>query len=70
MDLFDETPRLRVTGEGRRAIALDHGIVHRGPELIQGAKYVLRTDVMFRFAGEPGAKLPPRRGPPPRLDRG
>jgi hypothetical protein len=42
------SPSLKVTPERGKALVFYHKILHEGMPVIQGRKYVLRTDVMYR----------------------
>ena len=46
---FDPEPR--VEPRPGRALVFEHPIRHQGAEVLEGRKYVLRTDVMFRAPG-------------------
>jgi predicted 2-oxoglutarate/Fe(II)-dependent dioxygenase YbiX len=48
----DSTPRVRVTPERGTALVFVHEQLHEGAPVESGRKYVLRTDVMYRFLGE------------------
>jgi hypothetical protein len=43
---------LRVAPEPGKALLFHHKIFHRGSPVAAGRKYVLRTDVMYRWARE------------------
>lgn len=47
--LTDADPILRVRPETGKAIVFAHGILHQGAEVTRGRKYVLRSDVMYRW---------------------
>lgn len=42
---------IRVTPEAGKALVFYHYLLHEGSAVIRGRKYVLRTDVMYRFGG-------------------
>jgi hypothetical protein len=46
--LDDGTPRLDVKPERGMALVFVHRQLHEGAAVVQGRKYVLRTDVMYR----------------------
>jgi hypothetical protein len=41
-----------VDGREGMALVFDHGLVHEGAELLEGVKYVLRSDVMYGRIGQ------------------
>lgn len=45
--------RLVVEPRAGMALLFAHSVKHRGAPVIRGRKYVLRTDVMYRFTGSP-----------------
>ena len=47
----NDDPILRVQPEAGKALVFPHRILHRGAPVAGGRKYVLRTDVMCRWAG-------------------
>jgi len=47
----NDDPILRVQPEAGKALVFPHKILHRGAPVAGGRKYVLRTDVMCRWAG-------------------
>lgn len=47
-------PIIRVQPEAGKALVFVHRILHRGAPVADGRKYVLRTDVMCRWAERPG----------------
>ena len=46
--------KLKVEPATGKALFFLHRYLHQGDEVIQGRKYVLRTDVMYRAARSPG----------------
>jgi hypothetical protein len=44
-----------VAGKAGMALVFDHGLLHEGAELIDGTKYVMRSDVMYGRMGQYGA---------------
>src|SRR5262245_16484921 len=44
--------RTLVDGKKGMALLFDHGLVHEGAELLEGTKYVLRSDVMYGRVGQ------------------
>ena len=48
----DDDPVLSVTPETGMALVFTHNVLHRGAPVTEGRKYVLRSDVMYRTAGE------------------
>ncbi|OWK37696.1 prolyl hydroxylase family protein [Fimbriiglobus ruber] len=46
-----DDPMLRVTPKSGQALVFQHAILHQGATVTKGRKYVLRTDVMYRFGG-------------------
>jgi hypothetical protein len=49
-----DDPIVRVRPEPGKALVFVHRILHRGAPVADGRKYVLRTDVMCRWAGQAG----------------
>jgi hypothetical protein len=47
----DDDPVIRVQPEAGKALVFIHKVLHRGAPVADGRKYVLRTDVMCRWAG-------------------
>lgn len=47
-------PIIRVQPEAGKALVFVHRILHRGAPVVDGRKYVLRTDVMCRWAEQLG----------------
>jgi predicted 2-oxoglutarate/Fe(II)-dependent dioxygenase YbiX len=45
----DDDPLLRVVPRAGTALVFTHPILHQGAEVTKGRKYVLRSDVMYRF---------------------
>lgn len=41
---------LRVAPARGAALVFEHGLIHQGAEVIAGKKYVMRTDIMYRYA--------------------
>lgn len=50
-----EDPVVRVQPEAGAALVFPHKVLHRGAPVAGGRKYVMRTDVMCRWAERPGA---------------
>ena len=48
----DDDPIVRVQPQAGMALVFPHNILHRGAPVADGRKYVMRTDVMCRWAGE------------------
>jgi hypothetical protein len=49
--LTDADPLVRVVPEAGMALVFFHRILHQGAPVTGGRKYVLRSDVMYRWAG-------------------
>jgi hypothetical protein len=49
--LQDDDPVVAVVPEAGMALVFAHRILHRGAPVVAGRKYVLRTDVMYRWNG-------------------
>lgn len=47
----DDDPVVAVVPEAGMALVFAHRILHRGAPVVSGRKYVLRTDVMYRWLG-------------------
>ncbi len=47
----NDDPIIRVQPEEGKALVFPHNILHRGAPVADGRKYVMRTDVMCRWAG-------------------
>lgn len=47
----NDDPIVRVQPEAGKALVFPHAILHRGAPVADGRKYVMRTDVMCRWAG-------------------
>jgi predicted 2-oxoglutarate/Fe(II)-dependent dioxygenase YbiX len=47
----NDDPIVRVQPEAGKALVFPHNILHRGAPVADGRKYVMRTDVMCRWAG-------------------
>jgi predicted 2-oxoglutarate/Fe(II)-dependent dioxygenase YbiX len=47
----NDDPIVRVQPEAGKALVFAHRILHRGAPVADGRKYVMRTDVMCRWAG-------------------
>lgn len=47
----NDDPVIRVQPEAGKALVFPHRILHRGAPVADGRKYVMRTDVMCRWAG-------------------
>jgi hypothetical protein len=47
-----EDPILRVQPEAGKALVFIHHVLHRGAPVLEGRKYVLRSDVMCQWQGE------------------
>jgi hypothetical protein len=47
-----DDPIVSVVPEPGMALVFAHRILHRGAPVVSGRKYVLRTDVMYRWRGE------------------
>src|SRR5215469_15428973 len=41
-----------VQGKAGMALVFEHGLIHEGAQLLEGVKYVLRSDVMFGRVGQ------------------
>ena len=50
--LRDTDPVTAVVPEAGMALVFTHAILHRGAPVTSGRKYVLRSDVMYRWCGE------------------
>ena len=48
----NDDPIVRVQPQAGMALVFPHKILHRGAPVADGRKYVMRTDVMCRWAGE------------------
>ena len=48
----DNDPVVSVVPEAGMALVFAHRILHRGAPVVSGRKYVLRTDVMYRWQGK------------------
>jgi hypothetical protein len=49
---MQDNPTITVVPEAGMALVFAHRILHRGAPVVSGRKYVLRTDVMYRWRGE------------------
>lgn len=47
----DDNPVVAVVPEAGMALVFAHRVLHRGAPVTSGRKYVLRTDVMYRWTG-------------------
>jgi len=47
--VLNDDPLLVVTPRTGTLLVFTHPILHQGAEVTKGRKYVLRSDVMFRF---------------------
>ena len=50
----NDDPVVRVQPEAGKALVFPHRILHRGAPVADGRKYVMRTDVMCRWAEQKG----------------
>lgn len=48
---FQDNPIVSVVPEPGMALVFAHRVLHRGAPVVAGRKYVLRTDVMYRWGG-------------------